>query len=308
MRAYADAIGRAAYGRRAIDIGSGPHCLLARLTLNAGASRVDAVEQNDSFVSHAIDALEAEAAGVSTHPAIVSLRSCAGAAALGPMFDVTVALSNPPPAARTEEVTAAADAAAADGRGQAPPTDTGELRCEVALKMKGLGGSDDSGMFAVGGAGSSDGEDAYEGDGGDSSSDGEVPAPDDYEEEEEEDEDGTSSLQLHHGYSTVCSSLRGGYTLVVHEILGHVASSEGAVGAIADLHERGLIAAADDAGAGGCAFIPAAAGTMLTPTSPVSGDRSLLEELVHRYCELQSKCHLCSEFSIENEEIMENFP
>jgi len=60
-----------------------------------------------------------------------------------------------------------------------------------------------------------------------------------------------------------------------------VASSEGAVGAIADLHDRGLIAASDGAGAPGCAFIPAAAGTMLTPTSPIS--RSTLEELVHRY-------------------------
>jgi hypothetical protein len=53
-----------------------------------------------------------------------------------------------------------------------------------------------------------------------------------------------------------------------------VASSEGAVGAIADLHERGLIA--PDA-----KFIPAAAGTMLTPTSPLN--RSNLEKLLHRY-------------------------
>ena len=147
----------------------------------------DAVEQNDSFVSHAIDAFEAEAAGVTTHQAVVSLRSCAGtiflifptsllassrfslllltflltfhtfflsdmsrflfscigAAALSPMFDVTMAHSNPPPAARTEEVKAKAETAAAEGVEVAPPTDTGEVRCEVQLKVKGLGGGDD---------------------------------------------------------------------------------------------------------------------------------------------------------------------
>lgn len=53
-----------------------------------------------------------------------------------------------------------------------------------------------------------------------------------------------------------------------------VASSEGAVGAIADLHERGLIAPE-------AKFVPAAAGTMLTPTSPL--ERSNLEKLLHRY-------------------------
>ena len=46
---------------------------------------------------------------------------------------------------------------------------------------------------------------------------------DEEEEDEEEEAEGCSSLYLHHGYSTVCSSLRGDYDLVVHEILGHVA-------------------------------------------------------------------------------------
>eukprot|EP01043_Picozoa_sp_COSAG02_P046319 COSAG02_NODE_4321_length_5506_cov_63.368599_7_plen_100_part_00 len=53
-----------------------------------------------------------------------------------------------------------------------------------------------------------------------------------------------------------------------------VASSEGAVGAIADLHERGLITPE-------AKFVPAAAGTMFTPTSPLN--RSNLEKLLHRY-------------------------
>lgn len=214
VRGYADAIGEVALGRRAIDIGSGPHCLLARLVVNAGASRVDAIEQNDSFVLHAIDAFKAEAAGESTHAAIVSLRSCAGAAALGPMFDVTIEHADPPPEVRAMEVKTCAEGAAAAGVHVATPTDTGEVRCKVALRMKGTG---------IGAAWtSSDGEDMEP-----SSSDEDGVDVEGAEEgqEEEELEDGCSSLYLHHGYSTTCSLLRGGYDLVVHEILGHVSNS-----------------------------------------------------------------------------------
>ena len=100
---------------QAIDIGSGPHCLLARLAVNAGASRVDAIEQNDSFVSHAIGAFGAEAAGETTHAAVTSLRACAGAAALGPLFDITVVDANPPPPSRAAEVQKCAEGAAAAG-------------------------------------------------------------------------------------------------------------------------------------------------------------------------------------------------
>jgi hypothetical protein len=308
VRGYADAIGRVAFGRKAVDIGSGPHCLLARLTVNAGASRVDAIEQNDSFVSHAMETFAAEAAGETTHASVTSLRACAGAAALGPLFDVTVAHANPPPASRATEVKTRAEGAAAAGVEAATPTDTGEVRCKVALQMKGTGAG-------AGGSSSSDGEDMDEE--GSSGSEEEEEEEEEgeggeagynYEEEEDEEEDGCSSLYLHHGYSTVCSSLRGDYNLVVHEILGHVrtpaliephcvlilsharadtqagrqisgraqaqmqssklycqpnvmlrpcckptnqtneraqvASSEGAVGALADLHERGLIDAA----------------------------------------------------------------
>ena len=205
---------------QAIDIGSGPHCLLARLAVNAGASRVDAIEQNDSFVSHAIGAFGAEAAGETTHAAVTSLRACAGAAALGPLFDITVVDANPPPPSRAAEVQKCAEGAAAAGVEPAPPTDTGEVRCKLSLRMKGIGGG------GGGASSSSDGEDVEEGSSGSeeegdgSGEDGAAGSGE--EEEEDEEEDGCCSLHLHHGYSTVCSSLRGGYDLVVHEILGHV--------------------------------------------------------------------------------------
>jgi hypothetical protein len=61
---------------------------------------------------------------------------------------------------------------------------------------------------------------------------------------------------------------------VVHEILGHVASAEGVVGALLDLHRRGVCRP-------GALFVPQAAGTMLCPTSPLQ--LSMLEGLVHRH-------------------------
>ena len=67
-----------------------------------------------------------------------------------------------------------------------------------------------------------------------------------------------ASLELHQG---LCEEipLPGDYDLVVHEILGYMASSEGVVPTIRDLHARQLPSA-------GCLFIPAAAGTYFAPT------------------------------------------
>ena len=67
-----------------------------------------------------------------------------------------------------------------------------------------------------------------------------------------------ASLELHQG---LCEEipLPGEYDLVVHEILGYMASSEGVVPTIRDLHARQLPSA-------GCLFIPAAAGTYFAPT------------------------------------------
>ena len=146
------------------------------------------------------------------------------AAALGPLFDVAVVDANPPPASRTEEVKTRAEGAAAAGVEPAVPTDTGKIRCKVALQMKGLGAG-------CGASSSSDSEDMDEESSasedninGGGAEDATGPGEEDGEvrEDDDEAEDGCSSLHLHHGYSTVCSSLRGGYQLVLHEILGHV--------------------------------------------------------------------------------------
>jgi len=60
---YATAIERAAKDRRALDIGTGPSCVLARFCLRAGASSVSAIEASGNSFRVAADILEAELAG-----------------------------------------------------------------------------------------------------------------------------------------------------------------------------------------------------------------------------------------------------
>lgn len=69
-------------------------------------------------------------------------------------------------------------------------------------------------------------------------------------------------VALYHGISSSVA-LPGNIELVVHEILGHIASAEGVVKAIRELRTRaGLLAP-------GCKMVPRAAGTLIAPTSPL---------------------------------------
>ncbi|KAK3248753.1 hypothetical protein CYMTET_41793 [Cymbomonas tetramitiformis] len=93
----------------------------------------------------------------------------------------------------------------------------------------------------------------------------------------------TSTLALYQGLSSkvtpelqgeVIQGTRARFTLVVHEILGHIASAEGAAVAIRDLVDRGLCAP-------GCAFIPRAAATLIAPTEALHVGP--LDRVLHRY-------------------------
>lgn len=68
-------------------------------------------------------------------------------------------------------------------------------------------------------------------------------------------------LQLFEGYSSE-APLQGGYDLVVHEILGHIASSEGVVEALNNLRHRGLLRS-------DCVFVPRRAATLFVPTMEI---------------------------------------
>lgn len=79
-----------------------------------------------------------------------------------------------------------------------------------------------------------------------------------------------SRLRLFQGFSSE-APLPGGYSLVVHEILGHIASSEGVVGVLSNLRDRGLLTR-------DCVFVPRRAATLFVPTMKV--ELSCLERIL----------------------------
>lgn len=89
--------------------------------------------------------------------------------------------------------------------------------------------------------------------------------------------DGPPEQELHlfEGLSTDPSlTLRGGYSLLVHELLGDLAGSEGAAAAIADIRSRGLVTQ-------DCIFIPRSSSTMVAPSTQLR--RTFMEKMVHRF-------------------------
>jgi len=78
-------------------------------------------------------------------------------------------------------------------------------------------------------------------------------------------------LQLFQGFSSD-APLPGGYNLVIHEILGHIASSEGVVDALNSLRHRGLLAQ-------DCVFVPRRAATLFVPTMKI--ELSCLERILY---------------------------
>eukprot|EP00930_Biecheleria_cincta_P045070 TRINITY_DN31062_c0_g1_i1.p1 TRINITY_DN31062_c0_g1~~TRINITY_DN31062_c0_g1_i1.p1 ORF type:complete len:738 (+),score=97.73 TRINITY_DN31062_c0_g1_i1:178-2391(+) len=81
-------------------------------------------------------------------------------------------------------------------------------------------------------------------------------------------------LFLYHGLSSDATlGLRGGYTMLVHEILGDFAGTEGAAAAVNDIRSRGLLAP-------DCVCVPRKSSTLLAPTSVL--EPSLMEKLLHR--------------------------
>lgn len=69
---YRSAIEHAAPGRKALDVGTGPVCLLARMCLKAGAAHVDAVEASESSVAEATSGFQGN--GASLVPAWAALN------------------------------------------------------------------------------------------------------------------------------------------------------------------------------------------------------------------------------------------
>jgi hypothetical protein len=69
-----------------------------------------------------------------------------------------------------------------------------------------------------------------------------------------------ATLALYTGLSSEVR-LPDGFEVIVHEVLGHIASAEGVVRTIAELRARPGLTAPD------CTFVPRAAGTLIAPTA-----------------------------------------
>jgi len=83
--------------------------------------------------------------------------------------------------------------------------------------------------------------------------------------------DNLRQLRLFEGFSSDVH-LSVGYSLVVHEILGHIASSEGVVKVILDLRQRGLLNP-------NCIFVPRRAMTLFAPTEQIQF--TCMERILH---------------------------
>jgi len=181
---YAAAIGRVAAGRRVLDIGTGPYCLLACLCLGAGADSVDAVEGSERSVEMSLAGFQ----GTLSKAGVPSFPKAA------PLDVVEVCTEN---------------------------GSSGGLRATVRCR-------------------------------------GDPP----------------QKLSVFQGMSSdKALALRGGYTMIVHEILGDFAGTENAAAVLADIHERGLVG-------DGCTFVPRSSSTLLAPTAALSF--TTMERLLHR--------------------------
>ncbi|CAE7691229.1 unnamed protein product, partial [Symbiodinium necroappetens] len=89
----------------------------------------------------------------------------------------------------------------------------------------------------------------------------------------------SSRLRLYSG-SLQSLHLQGPYNLIVHELLGHIASSEGVAETLQTLRRRDLCTKH-------CAFIPSSAGTLFAPTSKLKA--SSLEKVLHCFFNAETR-------------------
>mmetsp|Transcript_1161 Transcript_1161/g.1416 ORF Transcript_1161/g.1416 Transcript_1161/m.1416 type:complete len:547 (-) Transcript_1161:217-1857(-) len=242
VEAYAEAIVRNTKANpctRAIDIGTGPFCLLSRIALGAGAKSVTAIEHAGQAVDQAIsffkDDYERDA-GLADYEGLEGTAGAQwGAARMAGTHLRVVNLSLPQEQRRTSP---RGDSHRNSGFKQAMVTLLTEKREEKQDYEK-----------------------------------------QDYSRQKCQE----STLELLHGYSgdvspllseEIQSGARPQYNLVVHEILGHVASAEGAGLAVRDLKQKGLCA-------WDCLFVPRIAETLIAPTSILP--TTALDSIVHRF-------------------------
>ena len=225
--AYLAAIGNAAAGKRVLDIGSGPFLLLGRMSRSAGANFVACVEASRSSVQMALHVLEREVSPPRVLTCPLSLCDEEEMAIYMRELDrhgVRVPLRFLHAEQGSTTIAMPCARAAPDGEAHG-----------VAPPVDSAAAPRAAGAAAAAPPVTSA-----------------AAAP------------STSScvLELYEGVSSAVA-LPGGIELVVHEILGHVASAEGVVRTIRELRTRhGLLTE-------NVKLIPSAAGTLIAPTAPI---------------------------------------
>lgn len=276
--AYQQAIARVARGRQVLDVGSGPFCYLGRLALNAGAASVHAVEANEASAESAISMFQTELDEASDHAApkahephtaegsdfedyadrvrsMYYLRQ--SGAALKPS-QIQSVVTECRQYARDVRASCSHDEQLKLLDNSARPT-TGSVLAVCPLALHPVAEEEKKAEHPTSNGGSLRCRVSLR--------------PDPVDCQQLRFQRHVATLEVYQGLSTKLA-LPGQYDLVVHEILGHVASSEGVATAIADLLDRRLCTH-------DCIFIPSAAGTLFAPTASL--ELSQLEEVLNCY-------------------------
>ena len=225
-------------GGRALDVGSGPFMLLGRMAHHAGASYVACVEHSADMNKLATQVVRSEACATAATISDPGCRLDALASSQVDIADGTVSDTPSTPDAalmeayddmlgryslRLQPIDLHFPTSREASPSTAAATTSGTLRPMMRVSMAAEECAKESA-------------------------------------EEAAEEAAARELDLFHGLSSE-TALPGGFDLIVHELLGHVASAEGAIRAINELKGRPGLAAS------GCRVIPAAATTLLVPTS-----------------------------------------
>ncbi|CAE8634756.1 unnamed protein product, partial [Polarella glacialis] len=233
-----------------LDVGSGAFCLLARIALKAGARIVHATEQNTLAVEHAVELFKMELADVPLPPVECLRSTCA---ALWPdQMQLVIPASQHARSAKRWNIMLEPESLGGAGAQQQMGGESPKLVSLVSREFP---------------------NDAEQSSSSRPSS-GQLqvmadslrctlrlwPTAESLAKEEPSMAEQPAVLELYQGLTCDLPLSGQQYDMVVHEILGHVASAEGVAATIADLIDRRVCRP-------GCIFVPAAAGTFFAPTA-----------------------------------------